>query len=92
MEKVNKKQPKRFKDVLKKLKENLRKNNPTGGRLVHTAWVHNLMEQLEESATDEYIRGVGDGLNLAKTIMNNQLDSFIDTYRKRKAAHIVAAC
>ena len=78
MEKVRKKQPKRFKDVLKKFKEALRKNNPTGGSLVHTEW----MDSLEEAAAEEYKRGVIAGLDLAQVIMNNNLEAFFQDVKK----------
>lgn len=77
MEKVSKKQEKRFKNVLKKFKDSLHKDNTTGGSLVHTSWVNNLMDRLEEAAEEEYKRGVIAGLDLAQGIMKNNLEVFI---------------
>ena len=82
MAKVIKKHPKRFKDVLKKLKDALHKDNPNGIKLVHKAWVNNLMDRLEESAEEEYKLGIIAGLNLAQGIMNNNLEVFIQDVKK----------
>ena len=79
---MSKKQPKRFRDVLKKFRDALQKNNPTGGRLIHTDWVNNLMDRLEEAAEEEYKRGIIAGLDLAQGIMNNNLEVFIQDVKK----------
>ena len=82
MEKVNKKKPKRFNDVLKTFKDALHKDNPNGIKLVHTAWVNNLMDRLEEAAEEEYKRGIIAGLDLAQGIMNTNLEVFIQDVKK----------